>query len=57
MCANPKNFLVLIDTFDSIKSGLWNFLICAIFLEKNGGHGKGVRLDSGDLAELSKQCK
>ena len=53
MCSFPKNLLALVDTFDTLKSGVPNFLICAIILERHGGHAKGIRLDSGDLAGLS----
>jgi len=57
MCCVPLNFLALIDTFDSLNSGLRNFLICATFLAWNGYQAKGIRLDSGDLAGLSIECK
>ena len=53
----PENFLCLVDTFDTIESGCRNFLIGAILLEKLGYKAKGIRLDSGDLAQLSKDAK
>lgn len=57
MVSNQSNFLVLIDTFDTINSGVKNFLICAAFLKTHGINARGVRLDSGNLAELSRQVK
>jgi nicotinate phosphoribosyltransferase len=53
----PTNFLALADTYDSLKSGVPNFLAVAYGLEHAGYRGRGLRLDSGDLAELSKQTR
>ncbi|OHT06267.1 nicotinate phosphoribosyltransferase family protein [Tritrichomonas foetus] len=53
----PANFLALADTYDSIKSGVPNFLGVAYGLHRAGYRAKGVRLDSGNLAELSKQVR
>jgi nicotinate phosphoribosyltransferase len=55
--AFPDNFLALIDTYDTTSSGLHNFLCVAAALDKAGHQAKGVRLDSGDLASLSKECR
>lgn len=54
----PDNCSLLIDTYDVLKSGIKN----AIRVEKEvlrprGKHVKSVRLDSGDLAYLSKRCR
>jgi len=57
MCASPKNFLALVDTFDTMNSGVKNFIICAIVLQWHGGCAKGIWLDSGDLAGLSIKAK
>lgn len=42
MCAAPHNFLALVDTFDTMNSGVKNFLICAILLQKYGFKAKGI---------------
>lgn len=53
----PDNFVALIDTYDTIKSGAVNYCIVAIAMERRGLKPKGVRLDSGDLAQLSIDVK
>ncbi|MCI9311849.1 MAG: nicotinate phosphoribosyltransferase [Erysipelotrichaceae bacterium] len=54
----PDQCTVLLDTYDTLRSGLPN----AIRLEKeylapHGHHLAGVRIDSGDMAYLSKQIR
>lgn len=55
--AYPRSFLALIDTYDTLESGLWNFLVVALALLDFGYAPKGIRLDSGDLAYLSRECR
>ncbi|MGM0648577.1 MAG: nicotinate phosphoribosyltransferase [Bacteroidota bacterium] len=53
----PENCTLLIDTYDTLKSGLKNALIIASELKAKGYSLKGIRLDSGDLAYLSKKVR
>ena len=55
-CAFPENCLCLIDTYDTIQSGLSNFCYVAQALDDFGYTPRGIRLDSGDLRELSMIC-
>ena len=55
--AFPKIFLALIDTYDTLKSGLPNFLAVGAALYDLGYQPVGIRLDSGDLAYLSREAR
>jgi len=52
----PNKSTLLIDTFDNIK-GAEKAVVVAKELEKTGFKLRGVRLDSGDLAEISKKVR
>jgi nicotinate phosphoribosyltransferase len=54
--AFPETFLCLIDTYETLQSGLLNFCMVSLVLDDLGYTPRGIRLDSGDLAYLSLQC-
>jgi nicotinate phosphoribosyltransferase len=53
----PDDSTLLVDTFNTLKSGVPNAIIVAKELAKKGHKLQGIRLDSGDLAYLSKQAR
>lgn len=54
----PDSCVLLIDTYDVINSGLVNAIkVAKEILHPKGKRLKGVRIDSGDLAYLSKKCR
>ena len=54
----PDNCFLLIDTYNVLKSGIINAIkVSKNILEPQGKSLKGVRLDSGDLAYLSKEVR
>lgn len=54
----PDSCTVLIDTYNTLKSGLENAIkVAKDYLEPNGHRLKGVRIDSGDMAYLSKKIR
>ncbi|OQV25078.1 Nicotinate phosphoribosyltransferase [Hypsibius exemplaris] len=55
--AFPNGFLALVDTFDTLRSGLLNFCAVAKALADLDYKAVGIRIDSGDLAYLSKQAR
>ncbi len=54
---HPDNCVLLLDTYDTLKSGLPNAIQVGKEMKKNGHKLKGIRLDSGDLAWLSGECR
>lgn len=51
--AFPLHFLVVVDTYSVMMSGIPNFCAVALALHELGYKAVGVRLDSGDLAKQS----
>lgn len=54
---HPQNTILLVDTFDTLRSGIPNAIKVAGEMEQKGHRLKAVRLDSGDLAYLSKKAR
>lgn len=55
---NPENSVFLVDTFDTLKSGVPNAIkVAKEVLHPMGHRLKAIRLDSGDLAYLSKEAR
>ena len=56
--SNPNNCVFLVDTFDTLRSGIPNAIkVADEYLKPNGYKFKGIRIDSGDLAYLSKEAR
>jgi nicotinate phosphoribosyltransferase len=53
----PENTVLLVDTYDTLASGLPNAIRAGRELKESGRTLKAIRLDSGDLAYLSKQAR
>lgn len=53
----PDGCLLLVDTYDTLHSGVPNAIKVFDYLKKNGHKPLGIRLDSGDLAYLSKEAR
>ena len=54
----PNNCVLLIDTYDTLNSGIKNAIKVAYdYLIPNGYRLGGIRIDSGDLAYLSKMVR
>lgn len=52
-----KNCVLLVDTYNTLKSGIPNAITVAKEMEKRGERLYGVRLDSGDLSYLAKKTR
>lgn len=53
----PDSCLLLVDTFDTLRSGVPNAITVFKELRESGHEPVGIRLDSGDLAYLSKKAR
>lgn len=53
----PDNTLLLVDTYDTLRSGVPNAIKVFDELRAKGKKPVGIRLDSGDLAYLSKKAR
>ena len=52
-----ENCVLLVDTYDTLKSGIPNAIMVAREMEQQGHRLLGIRLDSGDLAYLAKKSR
>ncbi len=53
----PDACLLLVDTYDTLRSGVPHAIEVFKELRASGHEPKGIRLDSGDLAYLSKEAR
>lgn len=53
----PDSCMLLVDTYDTLRSGVPNAIKVFDELRAQGHKPVGIRLDSGDLAYLSKQAR
>ena len=53
----PDNSLLLVDTYDTLKSGVPNAITVFRELRERGYEPAGIRLDSGDMAYLSRKSR
>jgi nicotinate phosphoribosyltransferase len=53
----PDDSVLLVDTYDVLESGIPNAILVARELEARGHRLAAIRLDSGDLAFLSKRAR
>ena len=52
----PAKTILLVDTYDT-KKGIENAITTGLYLKEKGYRLKGIRLDSGDIAVLSKLAR
>lgn len=55
--AFPDNTVLLVDTYDVMRSGIPNAIRVGQSMQAQGQSLKGIRIDSGDLAYLSKRAR
>ncbi len=53
----PDQCLLLVDTYNVLKSGVPNAIKVGLELEAQGHRFLGIRIDSGDLAYLSREAR
>ena len=53
----PQNCVLLVDTYDTLRSGVPNAIKVAREMEKEGKKLLAIRLDSGDLAYLARESR
>ncbi len=53
----PTSCTLLVDTYDTLRSGVPNAITVFQEMREKGFEGKAIRLDSGDLAYLSREAR
>ncbi len=53
----PDGTILLVDTYDTLRSGIPNAITVARELRERGHELRGIRIDSGDLAYLSREAR
>ncbi len=53
----PKDCVLLVDTYNTLKSGLPNAITIGKEMQERGEQLAGIRLDSGDLAYLARESR
>lgn len=53
----PEHCVLLVDTYNTLESGVPNAITVAKEMERRGQRLQGIRLDSGDLAWLSRKAR
>lgn len=53
----PEDCVLLVDTYDTLNSGLPNAVTVGKEMRERGNRLAGIRLDSGDLAYLARRCR
>ncbi len=53
----PDNAVLLVDTYNTLKSGIPNAITVAKELEQKGFRLRAIRIDSGDMAYLSRKAR
>ncbi len=54
---HPEECVFLVDTYDTVNSGIPNAITVALEMKQEGKKAAGIRLDSGDLAWLAKTAR
>ncbi|MCX2742974.1 nicotinate phosphoribosyltransferase [Mangrovivirga sp. M17] len=55
--SRPDKCVLLVDTYDTLRSGIPNAIKVAKEMRERGHELNGIRLDSGDLAYLSREAR
>lgn len=55
--SHPDTCILLVDTYDTLRSGLPNAIRVAKEMRERGQQLRGIRLDSGDLAWLARRAR